>query len=122
MTSPVVLVVDDVEDTRLMYTQSLLFHGFRVLEAADGHGALRQVHEHLPDVVVMDLSLPGIDGWEATRQIKADPRTQHIPVLAVTGVPDAAATPAGFADVFTKPCLPTKVVSKVRELLNQGRT
>src|ERR671936_1867417 len=83
--SPLILVVDDFADNREMYTQFLEFSGFRVAEAQNGHEALEKAFELSPDLVVMDLSLPGLDGWEATRQLKANDRTRGIPIIALTG-------------------------------------
>src|SRR4051812_7019627 len=83
--TPLVLVVDDFPDNRDMYMQYLEFCGMRVAEAQNGHEALQQAFELLPDLIVMDLSLPGLDGWEATRRLKADARTRAIPVIALTG-------------------------------------
>jgi CheY-like chemotaxis protein len=116
-----VLVVDDFEDNRAMYVEYLQFQGFRVIEAVNGQDAVQRTKELLPNVVVMDLSLPVLDGWEATRQIKADPRTKDICVIALTGHADAAhakiALAAGCDDFVAKPCLPANLLSKVREHL-----
>ena len=81
--TPLILVVDDVEDPRVMYGEYLAAHAFRVIEAVDGATAFRQAREKLPALILMDMGLPGIDGWEATRQLKASPTTRHIPVLAI---------------------------------------
>jgi len=89
--APLILVVDDVDDARYLYSLYLTTHGFRVVEAADGEEAIRLVHEHPPALVLMDLGLPKMDAWEATRRIKADPRTRDVPVLAISG--HAFATP-----------------------------
>ena len=77
---PLVLVVDDYQDAREMYAEYLKASGFRVAEARTGIEAVAKAREVNPDCILMDLSLPGIDGWEATRQLKADPSTRHIPV------------------------------------------
>src|SRR6476661_5895254 len=69
--APLVLVVDDYRDARELYAETLLVAGFRVAEAADGHQAVDRARALLPDVVLMDLSLPGKDGWQATRELKA---------------------------------------------------
>jgi CheY-like chemotaxis protein len=117
-----VLVVDDAADARAMYGLYLAYHGFRVIEATDGFEAVRQTVEALPAVVLMDLGLPHLDGWEATRRIKADPRTRHIPVVAISGhsYPDAVrrAMDAGADAFFTKPCLPETVLAKIRLVLD----
>src|SRR5581483_11526978 len=82
---PVVLLVDDYPDAREMYAEYLEFSGFRIVQAGNGLEAIDRALDSHPDVILMDLSLPIMDGWEATRRLKADPRTKQIPVLAVTG-------------------------------------
>src|SRR5579864_2723400 len=82
---PRVLLVDDYPDARDMYTEYLQYSGFEVIEASNGMEALQRAAEEMPDIILMDLSLPVIDGWEATRRLKADKRTAPIPVVALTG-------------------------------------
>ena len=119
--TPLVLIVDDFPDNRQMYAEFLSFSGLRVAEAANGHEALEKATELLPDVIVMDLSLPGIDGWEATRRLKGDPRTQHIVVMALTGHALAGhskgAIEAGCDAFVTKPCLPDRLLEEIRRML-----
>jgi len=119
--SPLILVVDDFEDNRAMYAEYLSYCGYAVEQACDGEEAVRLARELLPDVVVMDLSLPVLDGWEATRRLKADARTRCIPVIALTGHALAGhsrgAREAGCDAFLAKPCLPDKLVEKVRELI-----
>ncbi len=119
--SPLVLVVDDFEDNRAMYVEYLQFQGFRVAEAVNGQEAVERTKELLPGVIVMDLSLPVVDGWEATRRIKADPGTSHIRVIALTGHAEPAhakkALDAGCDDFVPKPCLPEHLLAKIREHL-----
>jgi len=81
---PLILVVDDAEDGREMLVQYLAFRGFRVAEAKHGGEAVHIARHLQPHIVLMDLSMPIVDGWEATRQLKSDPATQHIVVVAVT--------------------------------------
>jgi len=123
--APLVLIVDDYDDAREMYAEYLLVYGYRVAMARDGLEAVAETAALLPDLVLMDLSLPGIDGWEATRQIKADPRTCHIPVLALTGhaLSSAAegAQAAGCDAFVLKPCLPDDVLLEVRRMLDRRR-
>ena len=82
---PLVLVVDDYADAREMYAAWLQVSGYRVSQAATVTDALSLAARDLPDAILMDLSMPGIDGLEATRRLKADLRTRHIPILAITG-------------------------------------
>ena len=83
--APLILVVDDYQDAREMYAEYLQFSGFRVAEARNGNEAVEQAFALKPDLILMDLSLPGMDGWEATRRLKADETTRHIPIVALTG-------------------------------------
>ena len=76
-TQPLILVVDDYQDAREMYAEDLQVSGFRVAEARNGNEAVTQAFELKPDLILMDLSLPGMDGWEATRVLKSDERTMH---------------------------------------------
>jgi two-component system, cell cycle response regulator DivK len=119
--APLILVVDDFLDNRQMYAEYLEFSGLRVEEAENGHQALEKAFAMLPDLIVMDLSLPGIDGWEATRRLKADPRTKRIPVIALTGHALAGhskgAMDAGCDAFITKPCLPERLLEEVRKTL-----
>jgi two-component system cell cycle response regulator DivK len=122
---PLILVVDDYEDAREMYAEYLRFCGFRVAEARNGNEALEQAFTLMPDLILMDLSLPGMDGWEATRQLKADERTRQIPVVALTGHALAGASEgakrAGCDSFVTKPCLPDDLVVEVRRMLSLVR-
>src|SRR5204862_74124 len=79
------LVVEDYQDAREMYAAYLQFSGFDVAEAGNGIEAIEKTQELLPDIVLMDLALPKMDGWEATRRLKNDPRTRHIQIVAMTG-------------------------------------
>lgn len=121
-TAPLILVVDDYQDAREMYAEYLQFSGFRVAEARNGNEAVEQAFALKPDLILMDLSLPGMDGWEATRQLKSDERTRHIPVVALTGHALAGASEgakrAGCDSFVTKPCLPDDLVVEVRRMLN----
>jgi two-component system, cell cycle response regulator DivK len=122
-TPPLVLVVDDFEDNRAMYAVYLTYCGYEVAEAADGGEAVEVARERMPDAIVMDLSLPVMDGWEATRRLKADERTRHIPIIALTGHALAGhsrgAREAGCDAFLAKPCLPELLVDKVQELLSE---
>jgi two-component system, cell cycle response regulator DivK len=120
--APLILVVDDYQDAREMYAEYLQFSGFRVAEARNGNEALEQAFALQPDLILMDLSLPGMDGWEATRQLKRDDRTRHIPIVALTGHALAGASEgarkAGCDSFVTKPCLPDDLVVEIRRMLN----
>lgn len=120
--APLILVVDDYQDAREMYAEYLQFSGFRVAEARNGNEAVDQAFALKPDLILMDLSLPGMDGWEATRRLKADETTKHIPIVALTGHALAGASEgakkAGCDSFVTKPCLPDDLVVEVRRMLS----
>ena len=119
---PRVLLVDDYPDAREMYTEYLEFSGFDVVEAGNGMEALQRAIDTMPDIILMDLSLPVMDGWEATRRLKADQRTAAIPVVALTGHALAGisegAKKAGCDAFVTKPCLPEDLVREIRKILD----
>lgn len=100
-----------------MYRDYLLFSGFAVETAENGQEALDKARELKPDVILMDLSLPVLDGWEATRLLKADPGTAHIKVIALSAHAMAAeahrATDAGCDGFIAKPCLPEALVTEL---------
>jgi CheY-like chemotaxis protein len=122
---PVVLLVDDFDDAREMYAEYLTYSGFDVLQAANGVQALHCALERTPDVILMDLALPLMDGWEVTRRLKADSRTAHIPVVALTGHALSlfleAAQRAGCDAWITKPCLPEDLVREIRRMLEHKK-
>jgi len=122
---PLVLVVDDFQDNREMYAEYLAFTGFRVIQAANGKEALDQAFANRPDIIIMDLSLPVMDGWEATRRLKADQRTNAIPVVALTGHAmqghSKGAMEAGCDSFVAKPCLPDQLVAEIRKMLSTPR-
>ena len=119
---PLILVVDDYQEAREMYAEYLQYSGFRVAEAKNGNEAVTQARALKPDLILMDLSLPGMDGWEATRVLKADEETRHIPIVALTGHALAGASEgarkAGCDSFVTKPCLPDDLVVEVRRMLD----
>jgi two-component system, cell cycle response regulator DivK len=118
---PLVLIVDDVEDSRTIYVLWLKFSGYRLAEAENGQEAVHQAHLLLPNIIVTDLSLPVMDGLEATRRLKDDPRTKDIPVIALTGdvLPEhvEAARRAGCDLVISKPCLPDQLEDAIQRIL-----
>lgn len=102
-----ILIVEDNEKNLKLARDVLQFHGFRTLEAISGEDAVVMARQHLPDLVLMDIALPGIDGVEATRQIKAEPSTAAIPIVALTAsvmeADRARFGAAGFAGLIAKP-------------------
>jgi two-component system, cell cycle response regulator DivK len=118
---PLLLIAEDDGALRVLYARHLSVCGFDVIEAANGADAIESTSVRLPDVVVMDLSLPVVDGWEATRRLKADTRTAHIPVVALTaydGSPELQrATLAGCDWFVPKPCPPDALAAEVRRVL-----
>jgi two-component system cell cycle response regulator DivK len=119
--APLVLVVDDVAHGREIFAEYLEFRGFRVATAEDGIEAMEKAFDLRPDVILMDLSLPGIDGWEATRRLKQDERTRKIPIIALTAHALASAhdraKEVGCDSVVTKPCIPKDLEAEVRRQL-----
>jgi two-component system, cell cycle response regulator DivK len=117
-----VLVVDDYQDAREMYAEFLVASGLRVAEAESGEEAVEKARALLPDVIVMDLSLPGMDGWTATRVLKQDERTRRIPVVALTGNARAdaraSAHEAGCDAFLCKPCLPEEMLATLRQVID----
>jgi two-component system cell cycle response regulator DivK len=114
---PRILVVDDVADNREMYMEYLKFAGFGVMGAVDGATAIEVARSHHPAVIIMDLSMPGVDGCDATRIIKADPSTRDILIFAVTGHAEASyrekAISAGCDLFIAKPCSPPELVEHI---------
>jgi len=104
-----------------MYAAYLQFSGFQVAEATNGVEAIDKSIELMPDIILMDLALPKMDGWEATRRLKMDERTRHIPVVALTGHALAGhaegARQAGCDSFVTKPCLPDALVAEIHRML-----
>ncbi len=121
---PLILVVEDFDDAREMYRDYLEFSGFCVDTARDGREAIEKTRELQPDLVLMDLSLPGIDGWEATRLLKSAPETSHILIIALSAPALAAegerARAAGCDGFIAKPCLPPDLVHEIARYL-KGR-
>ncbi len=116
--------MEDDRDGRRLYADWLRAAGFRVEEAHNGLQALERAQELRPDIVVSDLNIPGIDGFELTRRIKQDPRLCDVPVLAVTGYAAFAAEPerarrAGCDAVLSKPCSPEDLESVITSLIRE---
>lgn len=119
--APLILVVEDYDDAREMYVEYLTFTGFRVESATNGLEAIEMTQRLKPDLVLMDLALPKLDGWEATRRLKSDPATARIPVIALTGHALAGhaerAREAGCDSFITKPCVPDELVAEISRVL-----
>lgn len=118
---PLILLVEDFADAREMYREYLEFSGFRVATACDGREAIEKARALDPDLVLMDLSLPGIDGWEATRILKADEPTRHLTIVALSAhalAPEGQrAREAGCDGFIAKPCLPPELVAEISRYL-----
>jgi CheY-like chemotaxis protein len=116
-----VLIADDREDDRHLYAEDLALRGVRVEEAVDGVHAIFKVASLLPDLVVMDVSLQGLDGLSAATELKAHPRTQHIPLILLTAAATTEALESATkarADIFlTKPCSPAELWLAIEQLL-----
>jgi CheY-like chemotaxis protein len=123
---PVVLIAEDQQELRRLYAQQLVMSGFDVIEAANGAEAIDLSSLNLPDVILMDLSMPVVDGWEATKRLRADQRTAHIPVVALTAHDGSGelqrATTAGCNWFVPKPCPPDALITEVRRILSGPRS
>jgi len=120
---PRVLLVEDHQDTRQMYAEFLGI-GFEVVTAADGEQALELMRSHLPDILVTDLSLPGIDGFELIARVRADVSFPAIPIVCLSGYGGHAheqrARAAGCDRILQKPCMPDKLAEIVAELVQEA--
>ena len=114
-----ILIVEDNEDNRLIYSQYLTHGGYRVLEAANGLEGIEAARRERPDIVLMDISMPIMDGLTATRHLKGDPETQSIPVIALTAhamaSDEAMAREAGCDGYISKPVMPKDVRAEVEK-------
>jgi len=115
-----VLVVDDDRDARAMYRLYLMHAGCKVRTARDGHAAIAKANNWTPDVIVMDLAMPRLDGWTASRWLKSSPATAHIPIIALSAAPVARedARAAGCDGFLAKPCQPDRLWWEIRALLH----
>ena len=116
-----ILVVEDTEDNRQILRDLLGMAGYEMIEAHDGAEGVAQATEHRPDLILMDIQMPVMDGYEATRRIKADPALKSIPVVAVTSYAlsgdEEKARAAGCDAYIAKPYSPRQMLAKVREIL-----
>lgn len=120
-----ILLVDDYHDALDMWGVYLRSCGYDVLTAADGLVALEMAAAHLPDLIVLDLDLPGITGYEAARRLRSGASTARIPLIAATGFSHVKqldeARESGFDAVLVKPCDPTTLVSEIERVLGDAR-
>ncbi len=121
MTPPNILLVEDNPHNRKIFSGMLSHAGMQVVEAIDGDAALAAVARSHPDLILMDLSIPGIDGWECTRRLKADEKTRTIPIIALTAHAmrgdEERALKAGCDGYLSKPISPKRVVEEVKRVL-----
>ena len=119
---PSVLVVDDFPDGREMVAEYLAFRGFSVMQASTGAEAIELARKHRPRLILMDLGMPGLDGWETTRQLKADARTRRCVIIALTAhaltSQHATAISAGCDDVIAKPFDLAELADTVDRIVN----
>jgi len=119
---PLVLIIDDTDDTREVYAYALQLEGFAMAEARDGRQGVQTAVDLLPDVIITDLAMPIMNGWETIRRLRADHRTRHIPVIACSGHADAGTIHHLGADVLLgKPCSLDLLLREVRRLLRTDR-
>ena len=121
---PKILLVEDNEMNRDMLSRRLERKGYEVVLALDGESGVEMAQSQAPDLVLMDMSLPVLDGWEATRRLKADAATQHIPVIALTAHAMSSdrekALEAGCDEYDTKPIELPRLLGKIEALLSRG--
>jgi CheY-like chemotaxis protein len=119
-----ILLVEDAPFLRYAFGRLLRIHGFEVKEANDGHAALECVPEFRPQLVMTDLSMPGMDGLELIRRLRADPKTSGLPILAITAQSDAqvekTARAAGAFDFLTKPVDMLELLDRLRPFQDDG--
>lgn len=121
---PLVLIVDDNLDAREMYAMYLEHEGFRSTEAADGHAAIDRAKQEKPDLILMDATMPRLDGWEAARLLKADAETKTIPLIMLTAHAFAEhrdrAAAVGADGFMAKPVLPDALAREIRRMLKHS--
>ena len=119
-----VLLVEDNEDNRIVYSTILRHYGYRVMEALNGEEGIAKARSERPDLILMDISIPIIDGWEATQVLKHDPATREIPIIALTAHALASdrekAMEVGCDGYLAKPCEPRAVVAEVERFLGRS--
>ena len=119
-----ILVIEDQEDNRRIMRDLLTSVGYEIIEALTGEDGVTAAASHVPDLILMDIQLPGLDGYEATRRIKANPALQHIPIIAVTSYAlsgdDVKAFEAGCNGYVSKPFSPRALLARIREFLQDA--
>jgi two-component system, cell cycle response regulator DivK len=120
-----ILLVEDNEDNRIIYRLTLVHFGYEVIEAGDGETGVRMARELRPDLILMDVSIPGIDGWEATRMLKEDEQTAEVPIVALTAhalaTDRARAEEVGCDGYLAKPVEPRRVIEEIERVLGAAR-
>ena len=119
-----VLAVEDQEDNMQILRDAIVNAGYEIIEAENGEQALALAAKHRPDLILMDIQIPIIDGYEATRRIKADPALRSIPIIAVTSHAlddgEQKARAAGCDDFVAKPYSPRQLLAKIRQVLGEA--
>ena len=119
-----ILIIEDQEDNRTILRDLLSTAGYALIEAVDGHEGVKLARSERPDLILMDIQLPGLDGYEATRQIRATEELRSVPIIAVTSYAlsgdEVKARAAGCDGYVTKPFSPRELLAKVREYLRAG--
>ena len=122
---PKILIIDDNEENRDALSRRLQRRGFQVVLAEDGLEGMEKVRLEKPDIVLMDMNMPKLDGWEATRQLKADPATRNVPIIAVTSHAMSGdrerSLEVGCADYHTKPVEMAKLLGQIEAILVPSR-
>lgn len=125
-TPPLVLVVDDAADARGLYGEYLEYLGFRVETAENGAQAIQSARREWPAIIIMDLAMPEVDGWQAIKRLKSDPLTADIPIVALSayafGEEPQRAREAGADLCLSKPCLPSQLARVIRAMLVRRAT
>jgi len=120
--SKLILVIEDQEDNRRILRDLLTNTGYEVIEAVTGEDGVTAAETHRPDLILMDVQLPGLNGYEATRRIKANPALSHIPIIVVTSYAlsgdDIKAFEAGCDAYVSKPFSPRELLAKIREFVS----
>lgn len=124
MSTKKILIAEDNDDNRIVYATMLEHHGYEVVSTANGAEVQALAVKESPDLVLMDVSLPGMNGWDATELLKSKPETSHIPVIAITAhaLPEDRhkATQVGCDGYLSKPVGPRRVLEEVNRMVNGG--